>query len=814
MNYGFFDDKNKEYVITTPNTPLPWINYLGQNDFFSLISNTGGGYSFYKDARLRRITRFRYNNVPRDTGGRMYYINDGSDIWSPSFSPAKADLDHYECRHGMGYTTFATEKNKLASKLTAFVPLGENAEINLLTFTNHSDEEKKFNVISAVEWCLWDAEDDQQNFQRNLSIGEVEIEDNTIYHKTEYRERRDHYAFSSVNAETVGYDTDRDSFLGDVNRGWDNPLVVENAKSTNSVAHGWAPIASHNNEIVLAAGESTSLIYILGYVENPQEEKFDSLNVINKKQAREIIEKYSTQEKVEEALEELATYWDDLLSNYQVESNEAELDRMVNIWNQYQNMVTFNLSRSASYFESGIGRGMGFRDSNQDLLGFIHMVPDRARERILDIASTQKEDGSAWHQYQPLTKMGNANIGGGFNDDPLWLIASVDAYLRETGDSSILTEEIPFNNEPGTEVTLLEHLSRSMQYIQNNKGAHNLALIGRADWNDCLNLNAFSNDPSESFQTTKGYVDNERIAESVLISEMYILYGKSYLDLLRTFPETARFNVEEEIARFEKELADMEAAINKHAWDGEWYLRAYDANSDKVGSFDNEDGKIFIESQVFAVMAGLGREDGKAEKALTSVRKHLTTEYGTCLVWPAYKEYHLELGEISSYPPGYKENGGIFCHTNPWLAIAHAEIGDAEEAFNVYRRISPAYTEKNSALKKTEPYVYCQMIAGQEATNYGEGKNSWLTGTAAWNFVAVSQNILGIYPGHNGLILKPCLPDKFADIKITRKYRGKEYRIHMVKGDTNKLTVDGNIVEGNTIPILDKDIIEVEYIYT
>ena len=813
MKYGYFDDKNKEYVITTPDTPLPWINYLGQNDFFSLISNTGGGYSFYKDARLRRITRYRYNNVPRDTGGRMYYINDGSDVWSPSFAPVKADLDHYECRHGMGYTVFTAEKNNIASKVTAFVPLGENAEINVLTLTNKSNDQKKLNVISAIEWNLWDAEDDQQNYQRNLNIGEVEIEDNALYHKTEYRERRNHFAFSSVNTAAVGFDTDRDSFLGDSNRGWHNPLVAETAKSTNSVAHGWAPIASHNNEIILDAGESATLIYVLGYVENPQDEKFESLNVINKTRAKAMIEKYSTVEQVGEALNTLAVYWDDLLSNYQVKSGEDELDRMVNIWNQYQNMVTFNLSRSASYYESGIGRGMGFRDSNQDLLGFVHMVPERARERILDIASTQKADGSAWHQYQPLTKKGNANIGGDFNDDPLWLIASVDAYVRETGDYSILQAEIPFNNEEGTEAPLLEHLGRSVEYTRNNRGPHGLALIGRADWNDCLNLNTYSNNPAESFQTTSGYVENDRIAESVMISAMFVLYANRYLDLLRTYPEVARFDVEAEIATVEQDLLDMETAINEHAWDGEWYLRAYDANSTKVGSIENDDGKIFIESQVFAVMAGLGIEDGKAEKALASVKKHLTTEYGTCLVWPAYKQYHLELGEISSYPPGYKENGGIFCHTNPWLTVAHAEIGDADEAFNVYKRISPAYTEANSELKKTEPYVYCQMIAGQEAATYGEGKNSWLTGTAAWNFVSVSQYILGIYPGHNGLELRPCLPEGFDDIKITRKYRGKQYDIRLLRGDAPQLRVEGEVIDGNVIPVLDQDIIQVEYIF-
>ena len=417
MKFGLFDDRNYEYVIKTPKTPLPWINYLGNDGFFGLISNTAGGYIFYKDARLRRITRFRYNNVPADFGGRYYYFKEGDNIWNPGFMPTLTSLDHYLCRHGLGYTVFEAEKNKLNSELTCFVPLKANCEINRLVLTNNSDQPKDIKIYSAIEWCLWDAVDDSTNFQRNFSIGEVEVDESTIYHKSEYRERRNHYAFYHVNSEISGFDTDRDAFLGKF-RSWSNPETVFSGTSKNSVASGWSPIGSHRIDLHLEPGEKKTFVYIIGYVENPEDEKWESLGVINKTRAKELIARFDSPASVDNALAELKDYWLQLLSRFQVKTGNPHLDRTVNIWNQYQNMVTFNMSRSASYFESGTGRGMGFRDSCQDILGFVHLIPERSKERILDLAAIQFEDGSTYHQYQPLTKRGNAAIGSGFNDDP------------------------------------------------------------------------------------------------------------------------------------------------------------------------------------------------------------------------------------------------------------------------------------------------------------------------------------------------------------------------------------------------------------
>lgn len=792
MKYGYFDDANREYVINTPRTPLPWINYLGTNGFFSLISNTAGGYCFYKDAKHRRILRYRYNNVPADNGGRYFYINDGGDCWTPSYMPMKKKLDSYECRHGMGYTVITGKRNGIKAKETFFVPVNDNCEIHRVKLTNTSDADKNIKLFSFVEFCLWNAQDDMLNYQRNLNTAEVETEGSCIYHKTEYRERRNHYSFYTVNADADGFDTDRDTFLGAFN-GFDAPDAVINGKSFNSVASGWYPIASHMLNVSLKPGEEKEYIFVLGYIENAQEEKFDSLNVINKKKAHEMAAKFSTAELCDKAFDELKAYWDELLSVYTIKSNDEKLDRMVNIWNPYQCMVTFNMSRSASYYESGIGRGMGFRDSNQDLLGFVHQIPERARERIIDIASTQFEDGSAYHQYQPLTKKGNNEIGSGFNDDPLWLILGTTAYIKETGDMSILSENVPFDNNESNTASLLEHLDRSFDHVVNNLGPHGLPLIGRADWNDCLNLNCFSSEPDESFQT---YGEaNGRVAESVLIAGMFVFIGKQFADLYRKLGNTEK-------EKYVLEQVDkMTAAIEKDGYDGEWFLRAYDAFGHKIGSKECEEGKIFIESQGFCVMAGVGKDNGKALKALDSVQKHLECKYGITLNQPPYSKYHLELGEISSYPPGYKENAGIFCHNNPWIMIAETVLGRGERAFEVYKKITPAYIEDISDIHRTEPYVYSQMIAGKDAVRAGEAKNSWLTGTAAWNYYTVSQYILGIRPEFDGLRIEPCLSKDIKECNITRKYRGTLYRISIINNNTGKtiVTADNGTVDGNIV---------------
>ena len=797
MKYGTFDDQKREYVITQPDTPLPWINYLGCQAYFGIISNTAGGYSFYRDARLRRLTRYRYNNAPFDFGGRYIYLRDDAskEFWSPSWQPTRRAITNYSCRHGMGYTTIGSEYAGIEAHTRYFVPLDENLEIWQLTVTNKRATKATISAFSSIEFCLWDAQDDSTNFQRNFSIGQVEVEDSVIYHKTEYRERRDHYAYFACSEKLAGFDTQRDVFLGHY-RGWDQPAAVEAGQLTNSIAHGWAPIGAHQVKLELEPGETRQIVFLLGYQENPVAEKFDppGSQIINKKRAKATIAKYLDGKNADAAFERLRLYWESLLGIFQVKTPDEHTNRMVNIWNAYQCMATFNMSRSASFYESGIGRGLGFRDSNQDLLGFVHMAPERARERILDLAATQLPSGGAYHQYQPLTKRGNNDVGSGFNDDPHWLIIGVSAYVKETGDWSILDAPVQYDNEPGSEQPLYEHLQRSFNYTLSRLGPHGLPLIGRADWNDCLNLNCFSDTPGQSFQTTTN--KDGKVAESVFIAGLFVHAGQELAAI------ATRRGLKDEAAKYLAEVAKMDQVVRKHGWDGEWFLRAYDDFGAKIGSKECEEGKIFIESNGYCVLAGIGLEDGLAAKALDSVGKHLATKHGIVLQQPAYSKYYLNLGEISSYPPGYKENAGIFCHNNPWVIIAEARLGHGDLAHDYYSRINPSARESIGDLHRCEPYVYAQMIAGKDAPTFGEAKNSWLTGTAAWNYYAIVQWILGIRTTLDGLEINPIVPASWPGFTATRQYRGVTYKITIErqgKGNSIALTVDGKPVEGKVV---------------
>jgi len=797
MQFGHFDDLNREYVITRPDTPLPWINYLGCQAYFGLISNTAGGYSFYKDARLRRITRYRYNNVPYDFGGRYLYLRDNGsgEFWSPSWQPTRSAIEDYSCRHGMGYSIIGSAYQGIEAHTRYFVPLNENLEIWQLTLTNKRDTPVELSTFSIQEFCLWDAQDDSTNFQRNFSTGQVEVEDGVIYHKTEYRERRDHFAYFGCSRQLDGFDTQREAFLGAYN-GWDTPAVVKAGKSTDSMAHGWSPVGSHHVKLTLQPGETQQIVFVLGYQEMPVDQKFDppGSQIINKAAAKATLAKYLDPTQADAAFDRLAAYWKELLGLCQVETPDPHTNRMVNIWNAYQCMATFNMSRSASFYESGIGRGLGFRDSNQDLLGFVHMVPSRARERILDLAATQLSSGGAYHQYQPLTKRGNNDVGSGFNDDPHWLIIGVSAYIKETGDWSILDEKVQYDNQAGTETPLYEHLQRSFAYTLARLGPHGLPLIGRADWNDCLNLNCFSDTPGQSFQTTTN--KNGQVAESVFIAGLFVHSGQELANLAE-----AR-GLQAEAARYRADVAKMTATVMAHGWDGDWFLRAYDDFGHKIGSKECAEGQIYIESQGYCVLAGIGLEDGVAQKALDSVRTHLATKHGIVLQQPCYSKYYLELGEISSYPPGYKENAGIFCHNNPWVIIAETRLGSGDQAHDYYTRINPSAREALGDLHRCEPYVYAQMIAGKDAPTHGEAKNSWLTGTAAWNYFAIVQWILGIRTELGGLTLAPVIPTTWPGFRATRVFRGVTYHIDVKregKGSQASLEVDGIAIKGNTI---------------
>jgi len=801
LRFGHFDDDRREYVIDRPDTPHPWINYLGTGEFIGIISNTAAGYTFYRDARLRRLTRYRYNNVPTDEDGRFLYLRDDADgsYWSPTWRPARRPLEEYRCRHGLGYTSIASLHAGIQARITTLVPVGKTMEVWSVEVTNRRHEAAELSLFSAVEFCLWNAFDDATNFQRNLNIGEVRVSNDTIIHCTEFRERRNHVASFSCSERLAGFETQRDAFLGPY-RGWSRPLAVERGTTSDAIATGGYPIAAQHVRWTLEPGETKRVYFALGYHELDKNAASGQggRSVPDPEPIEAAVSPLLTSAGFDEALRELRAYWDRMLGTLHAATGDDDVDRMINIWNPYQCAVTYTVSRSASRYESGIGRGIGFRDANQDLLGAVHMLPQHARSRILDLASTQLISGGAYHQYQPLTKQGNDAIGSGFNDDPLWLIHATCAYLKETGDWAVLDEAAPYGDDAAGRETLYEHLLRAANYTLDRRGPHGLPLIGRADWNDCLNLNSHSSDPDEPFQTVP--IEDGAIAESVLIAGLFCIAARDLADVaLRRNDRAAAHR----LAEADRAMRD---AIRSHGWDGGWFLRAYDAAGMPVGSSTNGEGRIFIEPQGICTMAAIGLDDGRARRALDAVGEQLATEHGLLLLQPAYAGYRTNLGEISSYPPGYKENGSVFCHTNPWIVIAECLLGRGDRAWDYALRINPSHREAISEVHECEPYVYAQMIAGRDASDHGKARNSWLTGTASWAYVAMTQWILGVRPTFDGLVVDPCIPADLKTFSVVRSFRDARYEIHVSNPDgvcrgIRSIHVDGTPLTGDRLPM-------------
>ncbi len=767
MKFGYFDDANREYVITRPDTPLPWINYLGVDEYCGLISNTAGGYSFYKDARERRILRYRYNNVPSDRPGRYIYIRDNEkgDYWSASWQPVLKDLDaySYECRHGLSYTKISSGYSKIRTQTTYFVPLGENLEIWRIKVANDSRKPRKISLFTYVEFCMWDAVNDMTDFQYNLNIGQTRFADNAMYHVTNFHAHQGCFAWFWANRKVASFDGVRQAFVGPY-RSESNPIAVERGKCSKSLAVGWSPFAGLQVNLSLAPGKEQEVVFVLGYGEKMGEEK-------------KYFEKYGDGKAVEEELLKLKGYWDESLDKYSAKTPDKAVNSMVNIWNQYQCRTTFNWSRSASYYESGIGRGMGFRDSNQDTQGFVHQIPQKVRQRLIDIASTQFPEGRASHQYSPLTKKGN---GEGFSDDHLWLILAVSDYVKETGDVDFLEQKVPFND--GSVDTMYGHLARALDYSWKNTGWKDLPKSGNADWNDCLNL--------------KG--PNGK-AVSVMVAEMFVMMAGLMGKLAEVSGRAGEAGGQRQRAE------EMKKRINDACWDGAWYLRAMDDAGAPLGSQKSEEGKIWLESQTWAVLSATADAE-RGKTCMDSVAKHLATKNGIVLFWPAFSVYHPEFGYVSVFPRGLKENAAIFCHTNPWAMISETMLGRGERAFDYYKAILPAASNDKADLRWTEPYVYAQMIAGKEHKDFGQAKNSWLTGTASWNFVAVSQYILGVRADFDGLIVDPCIPASWKGFTVRRAFRGATYVISVtnpngVNKGVVKMRVDGKEMRGNKAPI-------------
>jgi N,N'-diacetylchitobiose phosphorylase len=788
MQFGYYDDKTKEYVITNPETPTPWINYLGSEKYCGLVSHNAGGYSFYRSPKSGRFLRFRYNNLPMDRPGRYLYLRDDAsgDFWTASWQPAGKSLKEYktETRHGLGYTRINSLYAGIETDALYFVPIGEDLEIWALTARNNGQATRRLSVFSYAELAFWDAMLDLVDFQYILNMCRTRVDEKTaiMEYDVGLPGRPRVFAFASACGEPLGsardglrrtaplagWDCDREVFTGP-HRGESNPIVVAEGVSRKSIATGGNPCASFHVRLDLAAGAEETIVFVLGVG------RADREGLAARK-------KYGAPGAVRAAFEKLARSWEEKLASLRVATPDKVADATINVLNPYQAHTTFNWSRSASYYESGTLRdGLGYRDSNQDALAVLPSVPGRVRGRILSLAGAIYEDGSACHTFQPLS--GEGSGGHDYSDDHLWPVLTVAAYVKETGDLSVLDEEVPFFDNPKKRESLLDRLGRTVAYAFSRRGRHGLCLGLHADWNDCLNL-------------SNG-------GESVWTTELLFLAAKIFAEL------AGRAGKRRDADKFDAAAAELKRALGGSAWDGEWFLRAYTGDGRKIGSRKNPTGAIYLIPNAWAVISGAAdRERGM--RAMDAVRERLFTPWGLMLLSPAYREPDPELGAISLFPPSLKENGGVFAHTNPWAVIAEAMLGRGDRAFEYWRTMAPLAANDRAEVRKTEPYVYAQFLAGSEHRIPGEARNSWLTGSASWNYVAAAQYLLGLRPEYAGLAVDPCLPRAWDGFTAIRRFRGTTYEIavknpnHVCKGIAS-ITVDGRKIEGQILPVFAND---------
>ncbi len=771
--YGYYDAAAREYVITRPDTPTPWINYLGAGRYGGIISNTAGGYSFDRDPRDRRVTRYRYNAIPVDQPGRYVYLRDQESgvYWSPTWQPVMGrHLESYDCRHGPGYTRIAGTYAGIAASLLYFVPIGEDdcpCEIWRLRVRNESGRPRTLRAFSYAEFSFYDAALDQQNLDWGMHIVHSVQRQGTILVSTHARPT---VSFFSSNAPIVGFDTDRETFVGRY-RDLSNPEVVERGRPTDYESPRGNSVASLCHELVLAPGEEQEIVYLLGVTDDPE-------------RIAPLLERYRHPARVEEAWRDLRADWDAFLGCFTVDTPDPLMNALLSLWNPLQCRTTFHWSRFVSAYETGLGRGLGTRDTAQDVLAIAHSMPAEARSRLSTVWGLQFQDGHAWHQFFPLSGQGGPGLAGEFPgwpqwfcDDALWLVIATCAYLRETGDLAYLEQRLPYWD--GGDDTVWGHMDRAIAFTLEHRGPHGLPQMGFSDWDDTLNLDHGSGR-----------------AESVWCGQQFCRAVLDLADLCAHRRQAA------EAARFRALHREMATAIQSTAWDGDWYARAYDDDGRPVGVRGEELHRIALNTQTWAVIGQIG-DCARAERAMHSAHEMLNTPLGFALLWPAYRGASARVRGTSTYPPGAKENGGIFCHAHAWAIVAAAMLGWNERAYRYYCQIAPL-AQADLDRYAAEPYVYCQNICGPEHPQFGRGRNSWLTGTAAWAYVAGTQHILGIRPTHEGLQIAPVIPQDWPGFSARRIFRGTVYDIAVRRsgpGNTVSLRADGKAVPGDVVPL-------------
>ena len=769
--YGYFDPAAREYVITRPDTPTPWINYLGEGRYGGIISNTAGGFSFDRDPKNRRLTRYRYNGIPADQPGRYVYLRDQEtgEYWSPTWQPIPArELESYECRHGAAYTRIRSRYQAIAAELLYFVPPGASCEVWQLTVKNLGSQPRRLRSFSYAEFGYFDALTDMTNLDWAAHIVHSRVEEGVVYTSTQFRPET---IFFAASRPPAGFDTDREVFIGRA-RDLSNPQVVESGLPQGSLAPRGNNIAGLCHDLELAPGEETVLIYVLGTGEERPAMQAE-------------ISRFRQPGEVAAASRALKADWAAYLGTFSVHTPDAEMNAMLNFWNPLQCRTTLYWSRFVSAYESGLGRGMGTRDSAQDTLATVQSEPLLARRTLEALWRLQFLDGHTWHQFFPLTGEGGPGLAGEFpdwpqwfSDDHLWLVIASAAYLRETGDFAYLDHKVAYWDGSAADESVWAHLLQAVQFTLDHRGPHGLPRLGFSDWDDTMNLDHGSG-----------------LAESVWCGQQFC---RAVLDLAEV---CAALGKADERRRFLDLHAEMAARINAACWDGEWYARAYDDQGLPVGVRSEAFHQINLNTQTWAVLGDAGPR-ARQEEAMHSADQRLNTPYGVRLLAPAYRAFDERIRGTTTYPPGAKENGSIFCHANAWAIAAAARLGWGDRAYQYYRQVLPlARSDADTYL--AEPYVYCQNICGPEHPQYGMGRNSWLTGTAAWTYLAGTQYLLGIRPTFSGLQIAPVLPQAWPGFTARRVFRGVTYHIAVRRarrGATPGLWVDGQPLAGDIVP--------------
>ena len=789
MKYGYFDDKKREYVITNPKTPVKWINYIGTLNFGGFVDHTGGALICKGDPTLNRIVKYIQQIPSSEFKGETLYLRlrqgEGYKVFSPFFVPTLDPYDLYECHVGLGYTCIISEFYGIRTECTIFVPINDGVEIREVKITNKTGKELEIDAISVVEYTHFNAvrQIDNADWAPQTMQSRCIKEKNGLLTLTQYAfmRRETSVNFFTSNLPVSSFESDRKRFLGDNEYGtWANPLSLQMDELGCYEANRGDNIGAlmHHLGNFKPGGEKSFITQLR------QEQSFQK--------AYPAIKKYRNPESIKQAFDEIRSFWDEFLSTMQVQTPDPNMNSMLNVQNPCQCFITKNWSRYLSYYQLGIGtRGIGFRDASQDIMGIISHIPDESKELLKKLMMVQRKNGSAMHSFNPLTMEASKGETGEmsdrpqyYGDDHLWIILAVTSYLKETRDMDFLNEAVPYyekggEGRPEESGTVMDHMKRALNFTKNDKGKHSLPHLGFADWNDTVNLRAG--------------------AESLFNTH---LYGKGLLEMI----ELCDYLEDKALAMlYQKEYDSIKDIFNQLCWDGQWYIRYFDPDGTPLGSQKNEQGKIYLNAQSWSLISEMATA-GRAGKALDSVNKLLNTSKGIKISWPGFNGFDPTKGGITTYPPGTKENGGIFLHTNPWVVIAETITGNGDRAYEYYNQINPAAKNEIIDEYECEPYVYAQNILSDEHPQFGLGRNSWLTGAASWMYQAGTKFILGIQPVYQGLKIDPCIPKKWDSFKVIRKYRNAVYNIevknpnHVNKG-VSCLKVDGMEIKGNIIPV-------------